>query len=609
MRLPITDARLRHALWAFLALVCLGLGVSYQIQMLALPHFGHLLLPYDGDNWRRLTIVREWLAGGSFFDHTIPRVNAPFGGIETHWTRFLDILLAGITHIAPASYTLNQKLMFAAGWYPLIIALAALACLNRAASRTSSAQHLLCLAALALFNSVPGDYFAPGDADHHGTLCALWCGVLALMARSPGPRAAIGIGILLGCMTWISVEGILLAALVYTVLGARALLKPETADSLVLATAAAAVVAAAALLIQQPHDALTHVVYDSISIVHVLLLSLCAAGTLALRCVLPRLPTLPQRLTAAAAVAGAGVMAVMAATFPKFFHGPRVDMDAFVAAKFLPSIMEARSLFILPWQTAFAALWLPALAAALLAATWDANLWRRDRWRQASLAALLVLTFLPLLMEIRWNYYLQPVAGVIVAMLLPHWIMAARTPLRLMPRRHRPWIALWILLFSVSAFTRLTGQESFNAVQECSLSEEYALQNGLVQERLGDSPLVLLADANVAGVAQFFTPYAVIAGNYDREAQGLKDLSEIYGAETAEEARPLLEQRAVGALLACPSVYPKESWISRLPGKGAPWLKSLGVLKLPFKTRAELLLFEVRPYAAGTKSKRPSGAG
>jgi hypothetical protein len=605
------DAQRRRALWALLAFICLTLGFSHQAQVLEVPRLGHLLLPYDSDSWRRLVIVREWLAGGSFFDHAVPRVNAPSGEIETHWTRFLDLLLAGVTKLMPPSLTLDQRLMLAATWYPLALVLAAAALLNRAASRTKSAQHLLCILALGLFSTVPGDYFAPGNADHHGTLSTLWCAVLALMARPPGRRAALGLGLVLGCMTWISVEALVPAASVYAILGVRALLQPRAAESLSITTATAAGVAALALLLQQPYDALSHIAYDSLSIVHVLLLSLCAAAALALQVVLPRLPDLRRRI-AAAASAAARVLAVMAATFPKFFRGPRVDADAFISQSFLPMITEARPLFALPWQTAFSALWQPALAALLLAVTWGANIWRRDRWRQSSLTALLVFTFLPLLMEIRWNYYLQPTAVVIIAALLPAYISAARIPvLCLLPREHRTWLALWALLLSVSVFTRLTGQEVLNTGEICSLDQEYALQSRKAQALLGDKPLVLLASANVSGTVLFFTPYSVIAGNYDREAEGLKDIADIDGAKTPEEARPLLLKRHVGALLTCPSLYSKDSWVHRLSdGKGRPaWVKSLGVIGTPDKNSAPLMLFRISPSATGTGSKHPSAAG
>ena len=71
----------RGIIWAVIFALLFYLGYQQQIQVMVWPHLSAPLVPDDSDVWLRLNQVRQWIAGGSFFDHSIPRTNAPFGGI------------------------------------------------------------------------------------------------------------------------------------------------------------------------------------------------------------------------------------------------------------------------------------------------------------------------------------------------------------------------------------------------------------------------------------------------------------------------------------------------------------------------------------------------
>jgi hypothetical protein len=68
----------------------------------------------------------------------------------------------------------------------------------------------------------------------------------------------------------------------------------------------------------------------------------------------------------------------------------------------------------------------------------------------------------------------------------------------------------------------------------------------------------------------FFTPYKIIAGNYHREAEGLKDLDVIFRSAKAAEARIALRKRKTDALFYCAPDIPEESWL--LEKKRPGWL-------------------------------------
>ncbi len=62
-------------------------AVAHRFAVQTVPPWLSLPLPYgtligiaDPDPWLRLTIVRDWLTGGSWYSHLMLHSNAPWGG-------------------------------------------------------------------------------------------------------------------------------------------------------------------------------------------------------------------------------------------------------------------------------------------------------------------------------------------------------------------------------------------------------------------------------------------------------------------------------------------------------------------------------------------------
>ncbi|HYD17702.1 MAG TPA: hypothetical protein VEF76_04400, partial [Patescibacteria group bacterium] len=71
----------RRAVWGIFVFA-LVLGCSLRmIDVLAWPALSAPLGPSNPDVWLRLAQLRQWLAGGDFFDHAIRNTNAPLGGV------------------------------------------------------------------------------------------------------------------------------------------------------------------------------------------------------------------------------------------------------------------------------------------------------------------------------------------------------------------------------------------------------------------------------------------------------------------------------------------------------------------------------------------------
>lgn len=571
----------------------------HQLQgILSLPAPGLPLAPADPDPWLRLAQVRQWLTaknffGDNFFNHAVAHTNAPFGGIETPWTRPVDFLLAALQAIMPGA-DIDRRLLLAAFWMPALLTLGSLLFLSRAAQLQVKISTAIGVPVL-LFCFSSFYYLAPGNSDHHGLLSMLWCGSLWLLLK-PQRRAAedIALGAFSGLSIWISPEGLVTYALLLGLIGLEALAKPQQARGMARATFACAAVCFGALFIERPPAlALAAAAYDTLSIVQASLLGFVALAACGLAVVLPRLQTLSARFCTAA-VAGLAALAAEYACFPGFYDGPMRGVDPVIRTVFLPRISEAKSLFLQPVPVMMQVLvWL--LPAALLLAVTLSRKRRADTRRPAMLlAACLAATFLMTALEARWQYYLQPVSILVIAAFLPAQAMAAgrlrATKLFTgFPRWSRAYALLCVIYFAALLLARVTpaalpdtaaATHQNNAL--CLTQLRAAIETGRLTALLGNGSLIVYASRDLGGELQFFTPYRIIASNYHREGKGYADMIAIETASAPAAALPLLQKRAVDAFILCPGIYPADSWLRRLPAEAPEWLEPVeGLQYLP----------------------------
>ena len=60
----------------------------------------------------------------------------------------------------------------------------------------------------------------------------------------------------------------------------------------------------------------------------------------------------------------------------------------------------------------------------------------------------------------------------------------------------------------------------------------------------------------------FWTPYTALAGNYHREPQALKDLSDFFAAKTEAEAKAMIQKHRPDAVIVClKRAEPRGRWI------------------------------------------------
>ncbi|HYD19482.1 MAG TPA: hypothetical protein VEF76_13485, partial [Patescibacteria group bacterium] len=381
------------------------------------------------------------------------------------------------------------------------------------------------------------------------------------------------------------------------ILGIQAIFNTVKAFCIPVVAAGAAVTTSAALFIEMPAGEITsRVMLDTLSIVHVSLLWITTATTLTLAAVFAYLSGRSQRFLVAC-VLGAVTLMAQNLLYPRFFLGPLADADPYIFESFLPRVGEARPLFASAPEFAARAIVVPVFAMVLLGLALA-----QERVRAARLRTLIILTVLLLLtcgmtlIQSRWGYYLQPVAALTVAILLPGLATAARGDtgswLRVVPRNFRTYVALALLALVTALFTSAV-EAPRQKDSWCKTELRYVVQTRQLPTLLGDPDQTIFVPEDFGGEMQFFTPFRIIASNYHREAEGLRAMDKIRAAQNMPALRAALKERGVTAVLFCPS--PQAEGIFSTSAKYPVWASQVSGLRFMSEPGTKPVLLKVQP--------------
>ena len=160
----------------------------------------------DTDDAMRLVQMRDWLAGQGWYDTNFTRVQPP-AGYESHWSRLIDVGLAGTLWVFGLFFdgALAERLMRTT--WPMLWLLPAMAGTAAIAWRIAGREAALIALLLALVGLPAFHQFRPGRIDHHNVQIALSVLVVAATVWSDRVRwAAYAAGALTGLALAIGLE-------------------------------------------------------------------------------------------------------------------------------------------------------------------------------------------------------------------------------------------------------------------------------------------------------------------------------------------------------------------------------------------------------------------
>lgn len=518
--------------------------------------------PIEVDSTMRLVQVRDLLAGQGWFDTVQHRLGPPEGTL-LHWSRFIDVPLAGLIllfgHVTSSSWTAE---MLAATAWPLLLLLALMLASASVASALSGRAAAILAALLAIQSGPALVHYLPGAIDHHNVQVALSLAFAAGVLRADrstvaGIGAGIGAGIAASLMLAIGTETLPVIVAGTVVLTLAWLFEPvrfaPAARGYGLAFAAATVGSLAATT--PP----AHWLDTSCDVISATYAGLAAAGGFGLAVfatILGARSSLVQRLLALAGL-GALCAGLVLTAFPECIDGPLAAIDPRIKEIWYDRILEVRSLRVLfdtEFSTAVAILVVPLIG--FLAAMWFLSTTDDEhRYRWAAAALFAGTTLLSMVLQNRAAAGAGAMAVPIVACLA---IRIARRgggedakvsiPLLLIVLPFVSFVVWHIVGTTVlrplaPRFGLARAEPHVAVARDCLGRTAYT-------ELAALPPAVVLSHTGLASAILAYTPHMAVAGNYHRGVEGILDTYEAFSS-SGDAPTGVFARRGVDLVVVC----------------------------------------------------------
>jgi hypothetical protein len=294
------------------------------------------------DDFMRLAMVRDFLAGQNWFDVTQYRLDPP-AGVAMHWSRLADLPLSGIIlALAPIVGREAAELVAIAAW-PALLLLPVLALAAHIAGRLGGRTAALAAVPLVAVSLPVLVHFRPGGIDHHGLQVLLLLAATAGAIERERHLAIVGGGLAAAASVAIGLEMLPALAALLAAIGLRWVTEGEMVARATSDFALAFAVATAALFAATvPTSAWGAPVCDALATPWLAAAGLSGGGLALLAAASPRLKRRPARLAAGALTAAAAV-AMVSLAFPACLGNPYASLDPRMAELWLASVYEAQS--------------------------------------------------------------------------------------------------------------------------------------------------------------------------------------------------------------------------------------------------------------------------
>lgn len=557
----------------------------------------------DTDDNIRYVQVRDWLAGQGWYDLRQYRLNPP-GGADIHWSRIVDLPLAGLMLFFRAFLDTGQADRMACAIAPLLPLLLLMLSLAFIVRRVSVGGAWI-VAALGVLGAPMGmGMYVPLRIDHHGWQLALVALMLAGIVDRNWVRGGIVAGLASAASIAIGMEMMVYLAGAGALIGLRWVFK-EGAARRMFPYAVALGGGTAAFYLLFASTANRAAVCDALSPLWVPILGLAAAGMM----LLSRLPLRgwPARLLAGAALA-AIVGGYAWASAPQCFSAYQISPE--LERLWLANIREAKPVTREALSISIPMLALPVFGAlgALLACFSV----RRDAERLWAWGTVALMTLFALALTF-WQIRAAPAAQ-LLAIPAAAWalwqalalVIDGRGALRV---AGIALIGLVAAILSASAVYPFANRAIANlsgpppAPNAAALARKERMErirkaNGrcrtrpalAVLDRLPPATILTMVDLGPRLIAT--THHSAIAGPYHRNGEAILALHRAFDG-TPEDFRAVAHERRASYFLFCPdfpegTVYqarsPRGFYSQMSRGQVPGWLRpvDLGAGKLPY---------------------------
>ena len=510
----------------------------------------------DNDDAMRMVVVRDFLSGQNWFDHTQYRMNTPFGA-DMHWSRLVDLPIAVVELLARPLVGAAQAEVVAGYVWPSILLAMFIWLSGRLARLMVGPEGVLPGMLLSAFSIVTFTEFNFGRVDHHSVQIILTqvfaiCTISALRQ----PVAAIAAGLAVATSLAIGIEtlpvvvaGIVIYGLVYV----ASPLHVRAVRNFGLSFGLGTVVH---LAIALPPELWLVPACDAISIVYVAAALAVGLGLFGLSLLPLGSRPWPWRL-GAAVITGGAALALVLVLFPQCLAGPYAAVDPWLVTHWLADIGEAMPLFgVIAQQPAFVvATTIPATLALLVYAyaAWRTRGLERGGW--LVMLALLVVIVGVALLQVRSMRIsvavLSPACGYLVLASRARYLR--RTTVLSMLGLIGGWLGFAGLLGAAlvqQVVIHLPKQAGARIVASAELDRDKCLAPGAFADLRGMPPERIMAPIDLGAYMLLYTDHTIVAAPYHRNNRGLLDTYHFFNSPIGE-ARSILEARGIGLVVTC----------------------------------------------------------
>jgi hypothetical protein len=532
----------------------------------------------DPDDALRFVEVRDWMAGQSWFDTSQYR-SWPPAGAPMHWSRLVDIPIAGMIHLAGlfAAPPLAERIALVV--VPLLTLLLLFAVVHALTRRVTGRGDMALVAAVMLALSLGVlVQFHPLRIDHHGwhiTLSTL--GVL-MLARSEGgcARYAALAGFVIAVSLTVAIEGLPIAVGIGAVLAFRYLRREEEGRALAAYLLALTAMSALLPVVMLGWPAAGVPWCDSLSPAYVLPM---AAATLVLLATWRLAPRHRAARLAVLALAGGAGAAVFAGYSRQCLGGPFSALDPLVYNVWYVSISEGMPIWTqsLDLKVLIPLPSLLGLAGTLLAIRLDVPE-RREAW-----IALLFLQLLAFAVSLT----VMRAMGLAHLLALPGcawlFVTAFRATRRMRTSGGRIILgAGCIVLTPIGAEAIAAGFLPVPAESAETKDDGGACLTGKALRGLNALPQgVIFAPLDIGSHLLAYTRHSVVSTGHHRNRPGMKTVISAFLAPP-DKARAIVEATPAHYLAFCPSadeaghyakLEPHGLMAGLLKGRAPGWLQ------------------------------------
>lgn len=533
----------------------------------------HMLLP-DTDDMVRLAQVRDWLGGQGINDWTQYRM-APPAGAPMHWSRINDAGIVALILIARPLVGQAQAESFAVLAYPALLFAIALF-LSARIGRRLWGPEAGPIAAVLTALAYPGTtIFAPGRIDHHALQVVLIQLIVLALMHASRTREGVIAGLATALSLIVGLETAPQIAVLIAILSGFWVVRGDAERTRLAGFAGALGLTTAVFLLFLRPTLWTPAYCDAFTPASSTGTLLAAAAFGLLAAATPWLSSWRARLVAGA-VLGAAILAATVIAYPSCINGPYGAVDPFLRRAFIPFIDEANGLFW-HWRVERILSVGGVVAAACATGTWAMARGRVERAALLPIAAVVAMSALIMLSQVRGAYIGAPLSAPMLAGL----VMAAR-------RRVRWQLPAVILAWLASAGMAWAGvgQQLQRAVSPGS--SEIGSPTPPAACSVGDTwnqvdrlkPGVTMASNTLAAYIIGATHLSTVGAGYHRNNDGNMAMYRFF-LSPPERARAIAGQWKVDYVAFCPGdfgeidvtrAYPASLAAGLQQGRAPAWL-------------------------------------